>query len=408
MYLVLVFLWASGVPVLAQQLVVDPACEATSITDTAWNLTAWRDKLRGSSVVTCDKALRGDGRCDFTNNMNENQCDYDGGDCCLTTCIANCMARQQESDHNLVDLPYRNPSGRAGECAFMCGSPLGAVTNCPYLCLSDDYTDKGVTYTSWCQTTRGQPREMSKCYSTKVDIAEALRQCIMNDKSHGNMLTSSYECGNQTQQCTLDQALDTSHGCHLHPKQCTREACCTMAIEMGWIDPNVRVLPSLCDLVRRCESFPTCMPAMSECVRLNKACTGGCCMCESDKWYGANCDQPLCWPKCRHGACVAPNVCHCDEGWSGPSCEIAFCDPPCKAGQGVCAWPDRCECFYGWSGTSCEVATILNIDTTRWAIILLCPETSVNASLAGEVVFATILSASTGQNPHLIAVMATA
>ncbi|KAF4670278.1 hypothetical protein FOZ61_000939 [Perkinsus olseni] len=355
MYPVFVLLWAPRVSVLAQQLVVDPACEATSITDTAWNLTAWRDKLRGSSVVTCDKALRGDGRCDFTNNMNENQCDYDGGDCCLTTCIANCMARQQESDHNLVDLPYRNPSGRAGECAFMCGSPLGAVTNCPYLCLSDDYTDKGIAYTSWCQTTRGQPREMSKCYSTKVDIAEALRQCIMNDKSHGNMLTSSYECGNQTQQCTLDQALDQSHGCHLHPKQCTREACCTMAIEMGWIDPNVRVLPSLCDLVRRCESFPTCMPAMSECVRLNKACTGGCCMCESDKWYGANCDQPLCWPKCRHGACVAPNVCHCDEGWSGPSCEIAFCDPPCKAGQGVCAWPDRCECFYGWSGTSCEV-----------------------------------------------------
>lgn len=62
----------------------------------------------------------------------------------------------------------------------------------------------------------------------------------MNDRSHGNAITSSYECGNQTQLCTLDQALDESHGCHLHPKQCTKEACCTMAIEMEWIDPNVR------------------------------------------------------------------------------------------------------------------------------------------------------------------------
>ena len=34
-------------------------------------------------------------------------------------------------------------------------------------------------------------------------------------------------------------------------------------------------------------------------------------------WGGWRCRWPLCWPKCVHGTCVAPDLCHCEPGVDG-------------------------------------------------------------------------------------------
>ena len=322
--------------------------------ESSWNVTSWRDTLRGTTVTTCDQSLAGNGRCDLPNDMNLDSCNYDGGDCCYSSCIANCMAKQQKSAVVVQEFSYFNPRGLSGECAFQCGASSGTVVNCPYFCLDDSYIDDGLSLSSWCGSDRGSKKTMSDCYSTKVDVANALRQCIMDSRSHGDSYTASYQCANQSQQCTLTDIVN-QNGCELHPSQCTKSACCSLAESNGWIDPKELVLPSICEIVAQCESDPNCFPTMTECVRGNKACQGGCCLCDPLKWYGPNCDQPLCWPNCLNGDCVAPNKCACESGWTGPSCATAICPESCVPGQGICVAPGICECLYGWGGDQCEI-----------------------------------------------------
>ena len=311
--------------------------------------------MRGTSIETCDLSTIGNGKCDYTNNMVNNQCQMDGGDCCLTTCFSNCLNKQGGALTG-SNIPYSNPSGRTGECASMCGVRASPMTNCPYLCLDDGYVGVGASYTSWCSHTRGTQSTMSNCYSTFGDIVTVLQECLMDEWSHGNDATSSSRCGNQTLDCTLADVTKKIDGCHLHPSSCTGTGCCSLAVENGWINPGTKVMPSRCDLYATCAAYSDCFPSMAKCARNNKACQGGCCICNAREWYGSNCDQPLCWPRCQNGRCVAPNMCHCDDNWSGDSCEIPVCSPSCVAGQGVCVAPNTCECFYGFEGEQCQNA----------------------------------------------------
>ena len=325
--------------------------EACVMTGEAWPVADWRNVMRGSSLEVCLSSRAGDGRCDVANNIAGDGCAMDGGDCCMSTCIANCVAKQPAAA-SLLDQPYLNPRGVSTECAYLCGARSVADASCPYLCLADDYVGAGASLTKWCSSTRGVQTPMSQCYSTQAQVVDMLIECLKNDASHGNDVTAHARCGNQANDCSLSDIAAKIDGCHLHPSSCTRQNCCSLAISKGWIDPSVTTLPAACELFAGCDA--TCMQTMAQCGRLSKACHGGCCMCANGDWYGHNCDQPLCWPKCKNGVCVSPNSCFCDSGWSGASCEIPVCAASCVAGQGVCVAPSTCECFYGFSGDRCE------------------------------------------------------
>ncbi|CAE7464572.1 wif1, partial [Symbiodinium pilosum] len=127
------------------------------------------------------------------------------------------------------------------------------------------------------------------------------------------------QCGNQTLTCTL-QDVEAENGC---------ESTTT-------------------------DNDEPCFPYMMNCIQEARAAKGGCCSCDTG-WGGWRCRDPLCWPRCVHGTCVAPDLCHCEAGWKGEACQHAICTPECVPGQGTCVLPNVCECFYGWGGDSCEV-----------------------------------------------------
>ncbi|KAK4323886.1 hypothetical protein Pmani_005440 [Petrolisthes manimaculis] len=47
-------------------------------------------------------------------------------------------------------------------------------------------------------------------------------------------------------------------------------------------------------------------------------------------------------------------MCRCGRGYSGPSCTVPVCDPPCSNG-GTCTSPGVCTCPEGYSGLWCTV-----------------------------------------------------
>ncbi|KAF8059417.1 MTK1 [Scenedesmus sp. PABB004] len=73
---------------------------------------------------------------------------------------------------------------------------------------------------------------------------------------------------------------------------------------------------------------------------------------------------PTCAQACKNGGnCTAPNFCSCPPGWGGPDCSVRVsCKSPCL--RGSCALPPgssdpaaaRCDCFgTGYSGDTCSV-----------------------------------------------------
>lgn len=53
------------------------------------------------------------------------------------------------------------------------------------------------------------------------------------------------------------------------------------------------------------------------------------------------------------GECVAPNNCRCSKDWLPPFCLDPVCDTSCS-GNGFCRIPNVCTCFTGFEGTSCD------------------------------------------------------
>ncbi|GKT35590.1 hypothetical protein ADUPG1_008719 [Aduncisulcus paluster] len=75
-------------------------------------------------------------------------------------------------------------------------------------------------------------------------------------------------------------------------------------------------------------------------------------------YKGAQCDQVECinTTDCVHGTCdTDPEVCDCDEGWYGDSCnEVEYCLSSIQCVNGQCVdSPDECQCADGWTGDSC-------------------------------------------------------
>ncbi|XP_038115566.1 protein draper isoform X4 [Culex quinquefasciatus] len=94
--------------------------------------------------------------------------------------------------------------------------------------------------------------------------------------------------------------------------------------------------------------------------------------------------EPVCNPGCRHGKCIAPETCRCDQGYVGKSCNIIISDKPltlweefvkykkqrdcppnrwgsdcsqvckCKNNSTCDAQDGSCSCPKGYRGTTCE------------------------------------------------------
>ncbi|EFC39987.1 predicted protein [Naegleria gruberi] len=69
-------------------------------------------------------------------------------------------------------------------------------------------------------------------------------------------------------------------------------------------------------------------------------------------------------PCSGNGICYSnnPNLCLCDQGWSGTKCALPLCNgilstnpQVCTNGQGVCSAPDSCVCKSGFVGTQCQI-----------------------------------------------------
>ena len=77
--------------------------------------------------------------------------------------------------------------------------------------------------------------------------------------------------------------------------------------------------------------------------------------CQASNYTGDECGsvKPVCNPPCVHGTCVGNNICGCEFGWQGSTCEIPICDPPCLNG-GKCVSPNQCKCTRDYSGDHCE------------------------------------------------------
>ena len=106
----------------------------------------------------------------------------------------------------------------------------------------------------------------------------------------------------------------------------------------------------------------------------NLSCDNGNCVlddgvpfCECTAGFsGATCDVPECDPACVNGTCVEgenegdPNVCNCNEGFEGDSCETQIdpCDDlTCVNGtcNAISASEAECNCSSGWKGDACDV-----------------------------------------------------
>lgn len=112
------------------------------------------------------------------------------------------------------------------------------------------------------------------------------------------------------------------------------------------------------------DDFDITLYQFGHCSRFN--------VCKCDEgYYGLSCQHMTC--NCVNGQCYIPNTCVCENGWTGVRCEVPICGFDC--GDGVCSGPDTCECNSGSVGAQCNqsiyVVTIIPIICFIIFIILL-------------------------------------
>ncbi|XP_076002790.1 protein jagged-2-like isoform X2 [Genypterus blacodes] len=75
-----------------------------------------------------------------------------------------------------------------------------------------------------------------------------------------------------------------------------------------------------------------------------------------ENYYSSKCNK-VCRPRddyFGHYVCDQLGNRGCMEGWTGPECKIAICQPGCSLHHGSCRVPGECKCNYGWHGPFCD------------------------------------------------------
>jgi alpha-tubulin suppressor-like RCC1 family protein len=80
--------------------------------------------------------------------------------------------------------------------------------------------------------------------------------------------------------------------------------------------------------------------------------------------YGKTPDE-ACGYKEGRGFCVRPDICECNDGWSGSECEVHICygksqSVACSYPNGTCIDANTCECKDYYTGTECEQVVCYN------------------------------------------------
>ncbi|XP_042231040.1 uncharacterized protein LOC121872369 [Homarus americanus] len=71
-------------------------------------------------------------------------------------------------------------------------------------------------------------------------------------------------------------------------------------------------------------------------------------------WRGRQCRECVPRAGCQHGSCTDTNDCLCHPGWSGPLCARPVCEEGCHSVHGYCHVPGECKCRVGYSGPTCH------------------------------------------------------
>ncbi|KAL7740378.1 hypothetical protein ACLKA6_013176 [Drosophila palustris] len=148
---------------------------------------------------------------------------------------------------------------------------------------------------------------------------------------------------------------------------CTREEPYVEVLQVPEVQPvRVRQSSWCLDIPPRCSSYKTEMREVMRVQKLNKTRTVRFC-CQgyegnlSDSH--ASC-KPICRGGCGRGSCLMPDICSCEEGYTGKHCTQRCdhdrwgldCKNPCQCrNDAVCDNKTGvCHCIAGWAGQFCE------------------------------------------------------
>ncbi len=139
----------------------------------------------------------GDGVCDESSNIPE--CDWDGGDCCVKSCMDTCQAK------NLT-----GKSCRCGKSFYSCKTKDSDCYKCIHgICTKDP----------------------SDCYTNTSSIRAGIYACVLNTNTFGNTNSSDFYCGKDPfRNETHFGNNPTFHfpGCGYKSINCTEIPCCEM------------------------------------------------------------------------------------------------------------------------------------------------------------------------------------
>lgn len=127
------------------------------------SLSSVNNTSNDSNLITSGKISKcifdalGDGNCDEGNNIEE--CNFDNGDCCAGSCVANCAAKN---------------------CRYQCGSLN------PYNCKQDSNCTSCVN---------GDCVSITQCFQSNEAVMNAIDACNTNNLTQGNIFTIDPYCG---------------------------------------------------------------------------------------------------------------------------------------------------------------------------------------------------------------------
>ncbi|KAL0115633.1 hypothetical protein PUN28_010860 [Cardiocondyla obscurior] len=149
------------------------------------------------------------------------------------------------------------------------------------------------------------------------------------------------------------------------PNICTRQDTYTITVKVSEQKPyTVRENTWCFSFPPRCSKYKVVYRTVYKEQELTKQRpVEECCKGYAETTNGERC-IPVCSEDCRHGTCIAPDVCKCESGYGGPLCDFRCplgkwgrdCEMDCKCQNGATCDPfdGKCMCTRGWTNVYCD------------------------------------------------------